>query len=369
MKELTPTASYIDATQRKYNSIIERYIVSGRFLPADEQDVLAYIEEIGALNKVNRLKVASLKVHLGALKKWHLDGKWNDPTSSPAIKNFLKRLKSIERQNGIEKDSSRFITAEECLQLVSLLIVMTDNLKAKRDRLIAAINLVTGHRPGMVAGIKVEHIMNLGVADSHIIIDTPAFKTEAQTPTLIPHTGAEFCPASWLRGFIKEQGLTKGYVFKGVQQDFKKPLSVQTLNTIVKDIFVSAGIKGGKLTSYTFRKTMPTLAAMEGVHAADIAAQGSWSSTETVNKHYINKAIGLLGKAPLAVLTSISKVSNAMALPAQDLTPVISKQAVGGDGDFHFIHSNKDITLTRNEAQALYTSLELYLNTASIKHT
>ena len=362
MKEITASEFYIDATQQKYNAIIERYIHSGRFLPACEHDVLEYLQELGALNRVDRLKVSSLKVHLGALKKWHVQGRWDDPTNSLSIRNYLKQLKSLERQNGIEKDSSRFITAEECLQLVSLLIVMTDNLKAKRDRLVAAISLVTGHRPGMVASIKVEHIMNLGVAGAHIIIDTPAFKTQAQTPTFIPYTGAEFCPATWLRGFIDEQGLTEGYIFKGVQQDFKKPLSVQTLNAIVKDIFVSAGIKGGKLTSYTFRKTMPTLAAMEGVHAADIAAQGSWSSTETVNKHYISKAIGLLGKAPLAVLTSISKVSDALALPVENLNQITHDQITDPSDDFHFAHLNQAITLTPSEAKALHASLELYLN-------
>lgn len=352
-----PISRYTDATSQKYHGAIERFIKSGRFLPADEQDVISYIEEEGAIDRINRLKVASLKVHLGALKKWHLDGKWDDPTSGASVKRRLKRLKSLERQNGIEKDSSRFITAEECLQVVSLLMVMIDTLKAKRDRLITAISLVSGHRPGMVAGIKVEHIMNLGVHDAHIIIDTPAFKTDAQTPTLIPYTGAGFCPATWLRGFIKEQELTSGYLFKGTQRDFGKPLSTQTLNSVVKEIFLSAGIKGGKLTSYTFRKTMPTLAAMEGVHAADIAAQGSWSSTETVNKHYISKAIGLLGKAPLAVLSSISKATEVLAIPETKVNLPIHDQDM-----FIYAHSGGIISLNHNEAERLFEQLKTYLD-------
>ena len=54
------------------------------------------------------------------------------------------------------------------------------------------------------------------------------------------------------------------------------------------------------------------MAAMQGVDSLAIAAQGSWASVETINKHYLSKAMALKGDAPLAVIQSITDASNAI---------------------------------------------------------
>jgi len=345
-----------NSTKEAYNSAIKSFIAFGGHCPAKPRLILKYISEMGALGRVDRLKASSLKAHVSAIRRWHLEAEFADPTSKVSIKDALTELESLERQSGIYADASRFITPEECLKVITLLLVMDDTPKARRNRLIVAVSLMAGHRTSMIAQIKVEQLMNLGVAASNIIINTPSFKTKAQEPTCIPYTGGEFCPATWIREYIAEANLHDGFLFRATQVNTGKPLSRQTVNNIVKEILSEAGIVGGKLTSTSFRKTMATIASMEGVGAMEIAAQGSWSSVETINKHYVGKALALLGRAPNAVLESIARVSSEL-----DQSP---KSILGPEGTvdcFRVLKNGQSIDWTIKESKRLHKELTEFL--------
>jgi hypothetical protein len=337
----------INSTKNTYESAIKSFIAFGGGCPCKPSKVISYIETKGGIDVVDRLKVKSLRLHLSAIKAWHLDGGFNDPTNSPQISKALKQLSSLERQNGIYKDDSRFMSPEECLQIVALLIVMDDTLISLRDRIIVGIAILTGYRPGMIARIKVGHLINLGVSDSNIIIDTTAFKTDNDSIAVIPFTGIQFCPATWIREFVFSQSLTDGYLFRGTQIDFNKPLSHQTINTRMQRIFSQAGIVGGKLTSYSCRKTMATIAAMEGVSIVEIAAQGGWSSVDTIQKHYIGHALSLMGNAPKSILNSIARVEMAIS----------NGGVIEGGNKYELETSSRIIQLSDAEEYELYEKL------------
>jgi integrase len=266
------------------------------------------------LDSPTRLKVESIKVHLAAIKAWHVDGEWPDPTDSIHIKKKLKKYQSLERQNNIFKEASRFITPEEAFNLVVVMLGMNKSKADQRNRLMTSIALMSGFRAGMVARIKIDHLLNLGVPGSPILIETPAFKTAADDTTYIPFTGSKYCPATWIREYVRDNDMAGGYLFKSLKKDSGKSLSRNTINTELKKVLSAAGTQGGKLTSHSFRKTMAMLAALEGVNAVDIAAQGSWESIETVNKDYVSKSVALQGKAPIAVLASIEKAGAKLGL-------------------------------------------------------
>ena len=304
-------SEFIDRTGNQYNSAIRQFIDWGGTLPCDTGMVLEFIEDMGSIGRVDRIKASSLRVYRSALKRWHEEARFPDPTMDKSIERTLNRLASIERQNGIRKEASRFITPEEAFQVVTLLVVMSDTAKSRKERLVTAIALMAGHRSGMIANIMIDDMMNLGVPGANIVINTPAFKTDAEDPTVIPYTGAEFCPASWIRAHIAEYDITEGYLFPSTASK-SGCMSRHTVNDITKRILKLAGITGGILTATSFRKTMATLSAMKGVDAMAIAAQGSWSSVDTINKNYVSKALALQGHAPLAVLSAIDDARKAI---------------------------------------------------------
>jgi hypothetical protein len=318
---------YLDSTTTQYNSAIGRYIEWGGLLPCDADMIIDFIIDMGNPRRVDRLTVASLRVYRSALKRWHEEARFEDPTADKEIDKTFKRLSSIERQNGIRKKSSRFITPEEGFQLITLLIVMSDTAKARRERLITTISLMSGHRTSMIAQVNVDDMMNLGVPDTNIIINTPAFKTDTEAPTYIPFTGGKFCPATWVREYITEHDITDGWLFKSSKSN-RGHLARQTINDTTKRVLETANITGGKLTSTSFRKTMATLAAMRGVSAMAIAAQGSWTSIETINKSYVSKALALQGEAPLAVLESIKQADKALTLELGNEVPLLANKGM-----------------------------------------
>jgi integrase len=294
-----------DSTAAQYNYSLNRFVLANGHLPCTSDVVLEYIKENCAINREDRLKVSAMKAHLAAISRWHTEDDWDDPTKSAKIKNALRKFKSLERQNGIRKSSSRFVTTEEVGRIVNVLRTMRDTKKGRRDGLMMALAITCGPRAGMLASIKVEELINLSLPGMQIIIDTPAFKTDEEIPTFVPFSGLDFCPASWLRGYIQECEIQSGYVFRAMKKDYNKPLSRHSINSILREILNSAGVNVGKLTSHTFRKSMATIAAMEGVNVVDIAAQGSWGSIDTVNKDYISKSIALQGKAAKAVMNAV----------------------------------------------------------------
>lgn len=313
MPDLSNDLGIESSTFQQYSSNLRKFKEWGGFLPCSSETLISFIQDKGSFNRENRLKCSTLKSYVTAVSEWHKHHGYVNPAQDPRIKKLLRQLKSLERQKGIGKAASRNLTDVEGVKLVSLLVVMSDTRKARHERLVAAISLLAGHRTGMIAQIKVDDMLNLGVPGTNIVINTPAFKTDVELPTVIPFTGDEFCPASWIREYINEHKIEFGYLFKS-NSSAKGHIARHTVNEISKRVFKLAGIFGGKLTATSFRKTMATLSAMEGVSAIAIAAQGSWASIDTINKSYVSKAIALLGQAPVAVIKSIAKASNALSL-------------------------------------------------------
>ena len=340
-----------NSTESAYSGAINQFIQWGGYCPCKTRLIIKYVEEVGALDNPKRLKASTLKGHVAAFKFWHNNGGYSDPTESPTLRYVIDKIESLERQNDIHKDDSRFVTAEEGYELFNVLYGMTSTAKELRNRLINAISLMSGHRATMTAEIRIEHLINLGIEHSDIIIKTPAFKTKKEDPTLIPYTGNEFCPATWLREYVRVQNRTHGWLFPRNDKTPDKPLTRHTINTITKKALADAGIVGGKLTANSFRKTMATLSIMAGVDSIAVAAQGSWGSVQTINKHYASKAIVLQGDAPRAVIKSIL-----------DSAKRTQKTLSGEDSDFVIRKDGVEMKLSRQDAINLQRDITSYLN-------
>lgn len=300
------------STRKTYQSALEQFISWGGYIPCKPRMVLDYVKDRGAINKEGRLKAKSLRTHLAAISKRHTSAGFIDPTNKPEINDYLKELSSIERQMHIHADESRYITPEEGCRLISHLCSLGGTVKERRDRLIVAMLMMLGHRAGHVALLKTDNVYNLGIPKTNIHLDIKPYKTSKSYKVTIPYTGELFCPATWLRDYVDEQGVDAGYLFKSLQAKSDKPLTRQSINTIAKAAFEASGIMGGKLTANSFRKTIATLSALEGVDSLEIAAHGGWTSVETINQNYLSKIIGLNGSVPEALLRSFKKADLAL---------------------------------------------------------
>jgi len=299
---------------KQYELCLDKFVRWGGVLPATSYQIVLFVEELGAINRVDRLRVSSLRVYLAALKKWHVLNWGEDPTTDVRVTQKMAMLERLERDNKIWSTKSRDMTPEEVARFEALLCVRSGTLSARRDRTLAALALVTGYRSGMLADLEISWLHNLDVEGANIIINRPPFKTKQYIRSVVPFTGNVFCPATWLREYLRENNLKAGFVFRsfdggGNMRDGTIQMHRNTVNNVLKMLMNSANISGGKLSAHTFRKTMATLSVMQNVSSVEVAAQGGWINPATIDKHYVGDAISLLGRAPMAVINASKKVS------------------------------------------------------------
>lgn len=299
---------------KQYELCLDKFVRWGGVLPSTSYQVVLFIEEHGSVDRIDRLRVSSLRVYLAAIKKWHALH-WNeDPTADIRVVQLIAELDRLERDKKIWSTKSRDMTPEEVARFEALLCVRSGTASARRDRALAALALVTGYRSGMLADLEVQWFHNLDAKNSNIIINRPPFKTKQYIRSVVPFTGNIFCPATWLRSYLIENNIHSGFVFRsfdgaGNLRDGVTQMHRNTVNNILKQLIAQANISGGKLSAHTFRKTMATLSVMGNVSSVEIAAQGGWINPATIDKHYVGDAISLLGRAPMAVIQAVEKAN------------------------------------------------------------
>jgi len=295
------------ATEKQYASCLAQFAKWGGHLPASKSQIVDFFQDVGAIERVNRKKVASLRVYRAALSDWH-ERHWDeDPACHKDIKRCLADLVRQERNQRIFEHKSRDLTVEEGARFIALLTVKYGSKVAIRNRALACIAYVTGYRAGMLGDLQFDWLRNIHIEEADIIIDRDPFKTGKRVRSVIPFTGELFCPASWLRQHLQTNNITQGYIFNetsalGKAAAGSTPFHRNSVNIILKNLMKEAKIEGGKLTAHTFRKTMATLGVMNNVSSVEIAAQGGWMDVSTVNNHYVSDAISMLGRAPQALV-------------------------------------------------------------------
>ncbi len=335
------TSAAYTATEKQYASCLNVFAQWGGQLPACKAQIIVFLKEMGAIDRVARKKVSSLRVYRAALSDWH-DRHWDeDPASHKDVKRCLSDLAKQERSHKIYQSKSRDLTVEEGARFISMLSASTARVDvsssnedginacgggsdkgrmkvAIRNRALGGIAYVTGYRAGMLGDLKCEWLRNINVAGSDIVIDRDPFKTGKRVRSVIPFTGEEFCPATWLRQHLTVNNITDGFIFRSMSALGKtsvgeSPFHRNSVNALLKSLLKAAGIEGGVLTAHTFRKTMATIGVMENVSSVEIAAQGGWSDVSTINNHYVNDAISMLGRAPQALIQSTNAANKSVA--------------------------------------------------------
>jgi integrase len=313
------TSNAMTATEKQYISCLNLFAQWGGQLPASKAQIIVFFKEVGSIDRVERKKVSSLRVYRAALSDWH-DRHWDeDPASHKDVKRCLSDLAKQERAHKIFQSKSRDLTVEEGARFITLLTAKDSTHVAIRNRALGGVAYVTGYRAGMLGDLKYEWLRNVNVEGSDIIIDRDPFKTGRRVRSVIPFTGEDFCPATWLREHLTRNHITGGFIFRSMSALGKVSLSDapfhrNSVNALLKSLLKEAGIEGGVLTAHTFRKTMATLGVMGNVSSVEIAAQGGWSDVSTINNHYVNDAISMLGRAPQALVETTKAATKRVAL-------------------------------------------------------
>jgi len=293
----------LTSSEKQYKSCLTNFLAKGGTLPCKARQLSLFVSEYGDIKREDRLKASSLNVYLSAVRRWHIQNQLVSYFGDDRlVREEIERLKVLERQCYIEKDKSRFMQPEEAIRLYAHLAKLNPTLRNCRDRAMIALALRTGYRQGMISDLRYDWFNNLHNNEARITIDRPGFKTHPDIHSKLDPVTSEYCAVTWINQYLEMAEIRSGLVFHPITasgelvRDAGK-ISNKGVNTIFIRHCKGAGIDTHKLSAHSLRSTFAVLSIAGGSDATAVAAQGGWTSVDTIYKNYVQAALALRTKA------------------------------------------------------------------------
>ena len=156
-------ADYLDLatrpnTRRSYAAALRHFEIEwGGLLPATAEGVINYLAAYGGA-----LSLASLRLHLSALSRWHRDQGFTDPTKAPQVRQVLRGIGTAHPQPSRQ---ARPLPIEEVQRINHWFQVQIeaagnspDRLRLLRDRCFLLLGFWRGFRGDELASLRIEHV-------------------------------------------------------------------------------------------------------------------------------------------------------------------------------------------------------------------
>jgi site-specific recombinase XerD len=285
MPELWLTNPYIkaatsDNTRQAYQSDVRHFEKWGGRLPADPQNLVAYLQHFAP-----QLNPRTLARRITAIKHWHSYQGFQDPTQHPIVQ---KTLTGIQRIHGKPKVKAYPLLPEDLLLIVRNL--HQDATLAKcRDNALLQLGFCGAFRRSELVNIHVEHLQ---WQTQGIDILIPQSKTDQENVGQfcgIPEGKDLLCPVTALKNWLNQSNITEGPIFRELKkgnQISAKALSPLSVNHILKKRASEANIPyAEQLSSHSMRRGFATSASRYGIQLPAIMRQGRWKQVNTVMEY------------------------------------------------------------------------------------
>ncbi|MEB0136537.1 tyrosine-type recombinase/integrase [Actimicrobium sp. CCC2.4] len=289
-------AATSDNTRRAYRAAIRHFLLWGGVLPADEAIVIRYL-----LAYAGTLNARTLALRITALSQWHRHQGFPDAASTPTVR---KTLTGITRLHGTPKQKAKALSLEDLERIVRQLASVA-SLVARRDSALLQLGFFGGYRRSELVSLRVE---DLAWEPQGLVLTLVRSKTDQQGEGIIkaiPYGDGTCCPASALRDWLAQAGITTGPLFRPIskwQAVGAGALHASSVNTILAQCATAAGLSSvPDLSSHSLRRGMATSAHRAGADFQDIKRQGGWRHDGTV-QGYIEEAGRFEGNAAGALL-------------------------------------------------------------------
>ena len=269
-QSLAPTtrATYSSGVKAflRFTSLYNRLDRAGNPLPATQETLMLF-----AACLTFNLVPASIKVYLCAVRNFHIEQGFPDPTADAV--GLQRLLRGIRRTYGSPRDSRLPITPNLLRRFLRLL-----NLQFYDHRLIWAAMLLAFFgflRSSELVGLKVSDAVLQGSA---VQLRVQVSKTDPfrQGTTIVLHPSGDqtLCPVNALKHFLAAHpGQGPLFTFANGSQ-----LSKYHLTRLIKALAGRSGIAPDRYSSHSFRIGAATTAAAAGVPDWQIKALGRWLS-------------------------------------------------------------------------------------------
>ncbi|WP_276122535.1 site-specific integrase [Pararhizobium qamdonense] len=260
-------------------------------MPTDVDDSL---RSQGFLKSVGPHAPATVRRRLAnwsTLTKWRgLDGAF----ASPALKSAIRlAVRAVPRMRG--RKSAKAVTGDVLAKLLST--CATDSLRDLRDRAILMVAFASGgRRRSEIAALRVEQLtveppveMPDGPPLPSLAIHLGRTKTTTgEQDDIVYLTGR---PVEALNAWMAAAKIDKGSVFRGIGRwstVSKRAIDPQSVNAILKQRAVMAGLDSGEFSAHGLRSGYLTEAANRGIPLPEAMEQSRHRSVQQASSYYNN---------------------------------------------------------------------------------
>lgn len=250
-------------------------------LPGEAITVATYLKERAdegaSISTVNQARCAIGKAH-----EWAGE---DDPTQARAVQ---KTVEALRRRDGTRPEKKKAATLEEIRKMVRSTppqvgaavpeptvdrSAYAAHLRGVRNRAVLLVGFATACRRSEVAGMRVEHVMEVDGGLKILIPSSKGDQTgEGQVKGVPSGSRVETCPVRAFQRWMDRAGIEKGPIFRPVLNDGSVPVRAVTGQTI-RNVVTAAARRAGlerpeAYTGHSLRSGWITEAARRGAPLA-----------------------------------------------------------------------------------------------------
>ncbi len=288
-------ASDADNTKRAYTSAWRSFVAfcearGATALPAHPESIAAYLT-LALRDNGAPYTVASLSLHLSAIKRAHREHNLSAPVDHPLV---YRAWKGIRRQRGSQQQGATALTSDLLQQAVGTL---PDNLRGVRDRMIMLVGFAGAFRRSELAALNLGDVVLL---DQGIRLRAVRRKTSERETYIDLRRQAEaaFCPTAALEAWVEKLAADPGLRVGPTQPLLRQTagplaapwvenarLSAASIRLVVMRAAEAAGLDPAVYSAHSLRSGFATSAAEAEVSAMEIRDAGGWRSLATVDRY------------------------------------------------------------------------------------
>lgn len=278
-------------TRKSYQSATRHFEQEfGGFLPATSDAVARYLAHYAGVLSIN-----TLRLRLAALGQWHDDHGFPDPTRAPVVRQALKGIQALHPEK--EKRATP-LHLRELTQVVDWLESAVTSavqrgdaaaaLRHRRDRAFVLLGFWRGFRGDALTNLQVENVR---------IVSGQGMTCTVRSKTDHSRTGSTFkvpalsrwCPVRATEEWIEAAGLTKGPLFRNVNQwgqVAKTPLHPNSIIRMLRAMFSAAGLPTPKeYSSHSLRRGFASWANANGWDLKSLMEYVGWKDIHSAMRY------------------------------------------------------------------------------------
>lgn len=274
------------STTRRYQQALEHFEAGwGGFLPASSDSIVRYLAAHAELS------ISTLRGHLAALARWHLNHGFTDPTKAPQVRDVLRGIQALHPRPVLQARPLQLREIEQCvaaLQLEETSPELSVRLRAGRDRALLLLGFWRAFRSDDLCRLRIE--TNQLVPGEGLSLFLPSSKSdrEHQGRTVSVPALKRLCPVQAYEEWLTLSQLQAGPVFCGLDRWghlSTEALHPHSVSRVLRRALSRGGVAGERYSGHSLRRGFATWATQNQWSPKALMEYVGWRDVHTALRY------------------------------------------------------------------------------------